>query len=85
MRRHYLVGKKFELSTYHYGLKHLFGQATLNARQIRWLEFLSEYDFKTNYIKGKENQVADALSRRAHEVHIATINMYVTYLKEKML
>jgi hypothetical protein len=25
MRRHYLVGKKFELRTNHGGLKHLFG------------------------------------------------------------
>ena len=26
---------------------------------------LSEYDFKIKHIKGKENKVADALSRRA--------------------
>jgi hypothetical protein len=30
-----------------------------------------------------ENQVVDALSRRAHETHNSTINMYVTDLKEK--
>jgi hypothetical protein len=38
-------GKKFELRTNHYGLEHLFGQPTLNSRQTRWMEFLSEYDF----------------------------------------
>jgi hypothetical protein len=70
MWRNYLMGNKFELRTNHYGLKHLFGQPTLNARQTRWLEFLSEYDFEIKHIKGKENQVVDALSRRAHEVHI---------------
>jgi hypothetical protein len=36
MWRHYLMGRKFEPRTYHYGLKHLIGQPTLNARQTRW-------------------------------------------------
>ena len=36
----------------------------MNARQRRWSEFLSEYDFGISYVKGKENVVADALSRR---------------------
>jgi hypothetical protein len=45
MWRHYLMGKKFELRTNQCGLKHLFGQPTLNSKKNRWLEFLSEYDF----------------------------------------
>jgi hypothetical protein len=69
------MGKKFKLRIDHYGMKHLFGQPTLNAKQTRWLEFLSEYDFEIKHIKGKENQVVDALSRRDHEVHVATISM----------
>jgi hypothetical protein len=81
MWRHYLMGKKFELRTYHCDMKHLFGQSTLNTRQTIWLEFLSEYDFKIKHIKGKENQVVDALSRRAHEVHVVAINIYKKYLK----
>jgi hypothetical protein len=59
--RHYLMGKRFELRTYHNGLKYLFDQPNLNARQRRWLEFLSEYDFDIKHIKGKENKVVDAL------------------------
>ena len=35
--RHYLMGRRFELRTYHNGLKYLFDQPTLNARQSRWL------------------------------------------------
>jgi hypothetical protein len=58
------MGRKFELRIDHSGLKYLFGQPTLNARQVRWLEFLSEYDFDINHIKGKENKVVDALSIR---------------------
>jgi hypothetical protein len=50
---HYLMGNKFELRMDHCGLKHFFGQPTLNARQTRWLEFLSEYDFELKHIKGK--------------------------------
>jgi hypothetical protein len=45
------------------------------------LEFLCEYEFDTKYIKGKENKVADALSRRVHELHATTISMYQRDLK----
>jgi hypothetical protein len=85
MWRHYLMGKKFELRTKHYDLKNFFGQPTLNSRQTRWMEFLSEYDFEIKHIKEKENQVVDPLKRRAHEVHIAAISMYMTDLKEKIV
>jgi hypothetical protein len=85
MWRHYLMGKKFELRTNHFGRKHLFGQPTLNARQTRWLEFLSKYDFEIKHIKGKENQVDGALSRRTHEVHIASISMYKTDIKDQII
>eukprot|EP00253_Pinus_taeda_P029424 PITA_29424 len=62
--RHYLVGRNFTLKSDHQSLQYLFTQRDLNARQRRWSEFLSEYDFGISYIKGKENVVADALSRR---------------------
>ena len=62
MWRHYLLGRKFVLMTYHYELQYLFDQPKLNARQARWMALLSEFDFKIKHIKGKENKVADALS-----------------------
>jgi hypothetical protein len=37
MWRHYVMGKRFKLRTYHNGLKYLFGQPTLNAKKSRWL------------------------------------------------
>lgn len=64
MWRHYLVGRNFVLKSDHQSLQYLFTQRDLNARQRRWSELLSEYDFAISYIKGKENVVADALSRR---------------------
>ena len=33
------------------GLKYMLDQPNLNARQDRWLAFLSEYDFKIQHIK----------------------------------
>jgi hypothetical protein len=63
----------------------LFEHPTLNSRQVRWMEFLSEYEFDTNHIKGKENKVANALSRRVHEMHATTISMYISDLKSRFL
>jgi hypothetical protein len=83
--RHYLMGKSFELRTDHNGMKYLFDQPNLNARQSRWLEFVSEYDFDIKHIKGKENKVADALSRKVHELHAIAISMYQTDIKIKIM
>jgi hypothetical protein len=49
------------------------------------MEFLSEYDFEIKHIKDNENQVVDALNIRAIEMHVSSIRMYETYLKEKIL
>lgn len=37
----YILGNPFELKIDHLGLKYIFTQPNLNARQRRWLEFLS--------------------------------------------
>ena len=74
----------FELRTYHNGLKYLFDQPTLNARQRKWLEFLSEYEFDINNIKWKEIKVVNALSGRVHEIHATAISMYQSYLKDRI-
>jgi len=79
------MGRRFELRTNHNGLKYLFDHPTLNARQSRWLEFLNEYDFDINDIKGKQNKVDDALSRRVHEMHAITISIYQSDLKHIIL
>jgi hypothetical protein len=66
-------------------LKYLFDHPNLNARKSRWLEFLSEYDFDIKHIKGKENKVVDALSRKVHELQATTISMYQNDIKSKIL
>jgi hypothetical protein len=85
MWRHYLMGKKFKLRIDQIGLKYIFEQPTLNFRQTRWMEFLSEYDFDINHIKGKENKFADALSRRVHIMHATAISMHRSDLKRRIL
>ena len=39
MWRYYLIGRRFKLRIDHCGLKYLFDQPMLNARQVRWLDF----------------------------------------------
>jgi len=73
--RHYLVGRHFELRTDHQSLKHLFTQRDLNSRQRRWSEFMSEYDFEISYMKGKENVVVDALSRRPRTFSLVALKV----------
>jgi hypothetical protein len=85
MSRHYLMGRKIELRIEQSGLKYVFEQPTLNDRQTRWLEFLSEYNFYIKHIRGKENKVVDALNIRVHKMHATTISMYRTDLKERIL
>ncbi len=63
--RHYLHGQPFKVYTDHRSLTHLFTQPYQSKRQLRWMEFLSEFKFEIVYVKGEENVVADALSRRA--------------------
>ena len=85
MWRHYLMGKKFELRVDLIGVKYLFEQQTLNARQTRRLEFLSEYDLDIKHMKGKENKFSDALSRRVHLMHATTVSMHQSDLKRRIL
>jgi hypothetical protein len=53
MWRHYFLGRRFILMTYHSGLRYLFNQPKLNARQARWMALLSGFDFEIKHIKGK--------------------------------
>lgn len=66
MWRNYLLGKKFLLMTYHNSLTNFFGQPNLNYKQVISTEFLSEFDFDINHLKGKENRVVNASSRKLH-------------------
>ena len=80
MWRHYLMGRIFKLRTYHCGMKYLFEQPTLNARQGRWLEFLCEFDFEIKHIKRDEIKVVDALNIK---MHVAIIRIFQSQLRQQ--
>ena len=63
--RCYLYGEKFHVYSDHKSLKYIFTQKDLNLKQMRWVKYLEDYDFILNYHPGKENVVADALSRKS--------------------
>jgi hypothetical protein len=80
----YLIGRKFLILTDNNGIKYLLNQQGLNARQERLLAFLSEFDFEIKHIKGKENKVADALSRRTGGIYEIIVSKEDNDLGEKI-
>jgi hypothetical protein len=53
------------------------------VRQVRWMALLSEFDFEIKHIKGKENRVADPLSRSMKVVHLAAVSTGELDIKER--
>ena len=62
--QHYLWPKEFVIHLDHEALKYLKGQAKLNRRHAKWVEFIENFPYVVKYKKGKDNLVADGLSRR---------------------
>ena len=52
------------IHTDHESLKHLKHQHKLNKRHAQWVEFIGTFPYVIQYKQGKENIVANALSRR---------------------
>lgn len=61
--RPYVYGRKFTLRTDHKALIWLSKLKEPNQRLTRWKLKLQDYDFNIEHVKGKDNHVADALSR----------------------
>ncbi|KAE8977386.1 hypothetical protein PF011_g23668 [Phytophthora fragariae] len=61
--RPHLYGRRFSIVTDHIALKWLMTGKEPAGRLHRWSLTLQEYDFDIQYRLGKENHVADALSR----------------------
>jgi hypothetical protein len=62
--QHYLWPKEFVIHADYESLKHLKRQQRLNKRHAKWVEFIETFPYVIIYKQGKENVVADALSRR---------------------
>jgi transposase InsO family protein len=62
--QHYLWSNEFVIHSDHESFKYLKGQATLNKRHAKWIEFIESFFYIIKHKKGKDNMIADALSRR---------------------
>lgn len=69
--KHYLEGREFTIFTDHKPLTFAFNQKNEKAspRQMRHLQYISQFSTDIQHISGKENIVADTLSR-VNEVEI---------------
>ncbi|XP_024024005.1 uncharacterized protein LOC112092314 [Morus notabilis] len=65
--RHYLLGRHFIVRTDQRSLRFLLEQQIMNEAQQRWICKLIGLDFEIHYKPGRDNRVADALSRRHEE------------------
>jgi len=63
--RQYLIGQHFKIITDQKSLNTLLSQIIQTPEQQKWTAKLQGYDFQIVYRPGKENAVADALSRQS--------------------
>lgn len=64
METFYLIGNPLIIKTDQHSLKYMASQRLTEGIQHKLLLKLLEFDYTTEYKKGKENLVADALSRK---------------------
>ncbi|CAA0831446.1 Uncharacterized mitochondrial protein AtMg00860, partial [Striga hermonthica] len=62
--RPYLLGRRFRIVTDQQPLKHLLEQRIVTPEQQKFVSKLMGFDFEIVYRPGRQNTVADALSRR---------------------
>lgn len=78
------MGRIFLLKIDNVSIKHLFDQEGLNARQERWLAFLSESYIEVKHIKGKENWIGGTIIRRINQISTLTKSSYQTNLPNEV-
>ena len=62
------VDKPIKVYSDHLALEYFMTTKVLNGRQVRWAEFLSEFNFKIMYRPGAAGGKPDALSRRPQDL-----------------
>jgi hypothetical protein len=66
----YLIGRHFKVKTDHDSLKYFLEQRLSSKEQQKWVTKILGYDFEIVCEKGKQNVVADALSRKDEYVEV---------------
>ena len=61
--KHYLHGTSVEIRTDHAPLKYYHTQGKLTDKVVRWLDFLSEFDFTVKHVPREQNMAADCFSK----------------------
>jgi hypothetical protein len=67
--RHYVMypEEKTKIYTDHKNLLYFMEKREFNARQVRWANFMKDFDYEIEYRSGAKNGGADALSRKDPE------------------
>ena len=73
--RQYLVGNRFRVRTDHNSLRFFLEQKQLQEGQQKWVSKIQAYDFDIEYVKGKNNVVVNALSRRPATLSLMSLDM----------
>jgi hypothetical protein len=82
--RHYLEGSKYPIEVLldHANLQTFMKQPKLNGRQVRWLMFLTPFEFVIKHRSGKTNP-ADGLSRKPNASQVAPASELTTPFQER--
>jgi hypothetical protein len=75
--RPYLLGQRFQIKTDHQSLKYFLEQCISSPEKQKWVTKLFGYDYGIIYKKGKDNVVADKLSRKYEEGSLFSLSFIV--------
>lgn len=84
--RHYFLGNDLIIKTDHQSLQFMTDQKITTGIQHKFMLKLLEFNFTLQYKKGKENIVADALSRRTSLMAISMVTpQWISAVEESYL
>ena len=82
--RHYLLGTRFTVVTDNVANTFFKTQKKLSPKQARWQELLAEYDFEWLHKPGRQNTVADALSRQDVQAYVAALSALQSDIQQRV-
>ncbi|TIA77385.1 hypothetical protein E3P98_04154 [Wallemia ichthyophaga] len=80
--KHYLLGRSITVNTDHKTIE-TFRKAEFSSRVAKWSELWAEYDIEVKYKPGKDNKLADALSRKM-ELNVLDLTRMEETFQEKL-